>query len=72
MKRRNVMKLIHVLAALPFFGILAGIPFANRVTPYVFGMPFILAFVVIWAVLTSVLMAAVYKLDKENKAGEAE
>lgn len=72
MKRRNVMKLIHVLAALPFFGILAGIPFANQVTPYVFGMPFILAYVVIWAVLTSVLMAAVYKLDKENKAGEAE
>ena len=29
------MKLIHVLAALPFIGILLGIPFANKVTPYV-------------------------------------
>ncbi len=56
----------------PFSEFSLGIPFANRVTPYVFGMPFILAYVVIWAVLTSVLMAAVYKLDKENKAGETE
>lgn len=42
------MKLIHVLAALPFIGILLGIPFANKVTPYVFGMPFILAYIVMW------------------------
>ncbi|MCY8213342.1 DUF3311 domain-containing protein [Bacillus spizizenii] len=60
------MKLIHVLAALPFIGILLGIPFANKVTPYVFGMPFILAYIVMW------LMAIVYVLDKENKKEEAE
>lgn len=47
-------------------------PFANKVTPYLFGMPFILAYVVIWALLTSVLMAIVYVLDKENKREEAE
>ncbi|MBU5246428.1 DUF3311 domain-containing protein [Bacillus halotolerans] len=66
------MKLIHILAALPFIGLLLGIPFANKVTPYLFGMPFILAYVVIWALLTSVLMAIVYVLDKENKREEAE
>ncbi|KAF1680282.1 DUF3311 domain-containing protein [Bacillus mexicanus] len=66
------MKLIHVLAALPFIGLLLGIPFANQVTPYVFGMPFILAYIVIWALLTSVLMAVVYVLDTENKKEEAE
>jgi hypothetical protein len=42
------------------------------VTPYLFGMPFILAYVVMWALLTSVLMAIVYVLDKENKREEAE
>ncbi|MEC1613292.1 DUF3311 domain-containing protein [Bacillus mojavensis] len=66
------MKLIHFLAALPFIGLLLGIPFANKVTPYLFGMPFILAYVVMWALLTSVLMAIVYVLDKENKREEAE
>lgn len=66
------MKLIHILLALPFIGLLLGIPFANKVTPYLFGMPFILAYVVMWALLTSVLMAIVYVLDKENKREEAE
>ncbi len=66
------MKLIHILAALPFIGLLLGIPFANKVTPYLFGMPFILAYVVMWALLTSVLMAIVYVLDKENNREEAE
>ncbi|MFB0636672.1 DUF3311 domain-containing protein [Bacillus rugosus] len=66
------MKLIHILAAFPFIGILLGIPFANKVTPYVFGMPFILAYIVMWALLTSALMAIVYVLDNENKKEEAE
>lgn len=71
-EKEDFMKLIHVLAALPFIGILLGIPFANKVTPYVFGMPFILAYIVMWALLTSALMAIVYVLDKENKKEEAE
>ncbi len=36
------MRLIHLPAALPFIGILGGISFANRVEPYVLGLPFIL------------------------------
>jgi hypothetical protein len=42
------VRLIHVLAALPFLGILGGIAFANRVEPFVFGMPFILFWIVLW------------------------
>lgn len=61
------MKLIHVLAALPFFGILVGIAFANRVEPFVFGMPFILFWIVMWVLLTSVIMAVVYRLDPTNR-----
>ena len=33
------MRLIHMLAVLPFIGILGGISFANRVEPYVLGLP---------------------------------
>ena len=66
------MKLIHVLAALPFLGILGGIFFANRVEPFVLGMPFILFWIVLWVVLTSVIMAIVYNLDPANKEDETE
>jgi len=65
------VKLIYVLAALPFLGILGGIFFANRVEPFVLGMPFILFWIVLWVVLTSGIMAAVYYLDPANKEDEA-
>lgn len=61
------MKLIHVLAALPFLGILVGVVFANRVEPFVLGMPFILFWIVAWVLLTSVIMAVVYRLDPANR-----
>ncbi|TCP27809.1 uncharacterized protein DUF3311 [Scopulibacillus darangshiensis] len=66
------MKLIYILAALPFIGILFGIQFANKVTPIIFGMPFILAYIVMWVLLTSVIMAIVYRLDPTNKDGDTE
>lgn len=61
------MKLVHVLAALPFLGILVGVTFANRVEPFVLGMPFILFWIVAWVLLTSVIMAVVYRLDPTNR-----
>lgn len=64
------MKLIHLLALLPFLGILGGISFANKVTPYIMGMPFILFWIVMWVVLTSGIMAIIFKLDPANKEGE--
>ena len=66
------MRLIYLLGALPFLGILGGIVFANRVEPYVLGMPFILFWIVLWVVLTSGIMAVVYRLDPANKEDEAE
>lgn len=65
------MKLIYLLAALPFLGILGGIFFANRVEPFILGMPFILFWIVLWVVLTSGIMAVVYVLDPANKEDEA-
>lgn len=66
------MRLVYLLGTLPFLGILGGIVFANRVEPYVLGMPFILFWIVLWVVLTSGIMAVVYRLDPANKEDEAE
>ena len=66
------MKLIHALGALPFVGILGGIIFANRVEPFVLGLPFILFWAVAWIVLTSVIMAVVYALDPASKEDEVQ
>jgi hypothetical protein len=64
------MKGIRWLMVLPFLGILGGIPFANKVTPYVLGMPFILFWLVAWVILTSAIMAVVYRFDPEVREEE--
>jgi hypothetical protein len=64
------MKSIRWLMVLPFLGILGGIPFVNKVTPYVFGMPFILFWLVAWVVITSAIMAVVYRFDPEVREEE--
>jgi hypothetical protein len=66
------MKLIYLLAALPFLGLLGGMVFANRVEPLVLGLPFVLFWILTWVVLTSVVMAVMYVLDPANREDEAE
>ena len=59
--------LFRLLAALPFIGILLGIPFVNRVEPLVLGMPFVLAWIVFWVVGGAVIMGFIYRLDPVNR-----
>ncbi len=66
------MRLSYLLAAVPFLGILGGVIFANRVEPFVLGMPFLLFWIVLWVVLTSGIMAVIYRLDPANGEDEAE
>ncbi|MEJ9232563.1 DUF3311 domain-containing protein [Peribacillus butanolivorans] len=64
------MKLIHVLALLPFIGMLGGLPFVNTVTPYVLGMPFNLFWIILWVVLSSVIMAILNIIDRDHREGD--
>lgn len=57
------MRRYRWLAVIPTLGMLGGIPFANRVRPYVFGLPFLLAWIVIWVIVTSAIMALIFALD---------
>ena len=54
------------LAVAPFVAMVIGPAFVNRVEPLVFGMPFILAWLVGWVVLTSVIMAVIFVADPTN------
>lgn len=56
------------LALLPAIGLLGGVPFANRVHPYVLGLPFLLFWIVAWVVATSALLGVVYLLDRARDA----
>lgn len=47
-------------------------PFANRIEPYVLGLPFILFWIALWMVLSSFILLVVYKLDPDNQEGEKE
>ena len=63
------MKLIGLLAVIPFIGFLGGVPFVNKVNPYILGMPFFLFWIVMWVVITSGILAIIFKLDPRNRRG---
>lgn len=62
------MKLHHWLATLPFLLSLAGVLFANRVQPFVFGLPLFLAWTIGCVLATSLVMWLVFRLDPANRA----
>lgn len=61
------MKKIHVLALIPVLCLVVGPVFANSVTPYVLGMPFLLFWVLLSVLITSLCMSIVYVFDPANK-----
>jgi len=61
------MGAVRYLAVLPFIGILVGVPFFNRVEPLILGLPLLLAWVVLWILLTAAIMAIIYKYDPTNR-----
>jgi hypothetical protein len=64
------MRYARWLAVLPFLGILLGVPFLNRVEPYILGLPLVLAWIVLWILLTSAIMAVIYRADPANSGAE--
>lgn len=63
---RRGFRAYHLLAALPALCLLGGIPFANRVEPYVLGLPFLLFWIVAWVVATSAIMGLIWVLDRRG------
>ncbi|MEB7771279.1 DUF3311 domain-containing protein [Kurthia gibsonii] len=66
------MKYLKLLLIIPFIGMAGCISFANRIEPYVLGLPFLLFWIVLWMILSSLILYIIYKVDPENKVGENE
>ncbi|WP_061579894.1 DUF3311 domain-containing protein [Saccharococcus caldoxylosilyticus] len=66
------MKYIKILLWVPFIGLSGFLSFANKIEPYVLGMPFLLFWIVFWMVLSSVILTIVYRLDPDNKGSDPE
>ncbi|WP_353193599.1 DUF3311 domain-containing protein [Pandoraea pnomenusa] len=64
------MRPVYLLALLPVLAVLVGPFFVNRVTPYVLGMPFLLAWLSGALVLTSIVMAIIFYADEARLARE--
>lgn len=70
LKEGVIVKLYHLLGLIPFIMILGFSSWANHVKPIVLGMPFLLFWVVLWTVLSSLIMWIIFKLDSINKGGQ--
>jgi hypothetical protein len=55
------------LTAIPFALNLLCVLFANKVTPFIFGLPFFLALIIGCVIATSLVMLLIYRLDPANK-----
>ncbi|HEY5349688.1 MAG TPA: DUF3311 domain-containing protein [Candidatus Lustribacter sp.] len=51
------------LAVVPALMLTAAIPWANRVEPRILGLPFLLAWIVLWVLLCPVFLYAVYRIE---------
>ncbi len=49
-------------AAVPILALVLGLPFANRLEPLVFGLPFLLFWMLAWVLLTPAFLALAYVL----------
>jgi hypothetical protein len=56
MRRRAV-----AVAAIPAVALTFAVPFVNRDDPHILGLPFVLAWILAWTVLTPVFLWIVYR-----------
>jgi len=62
-----------ILGAIPFVTMVFALPLVNRIEPIVLGLPFLLFWLLAWVVLTPVILALAYKLEKKyNPPDEGE
>ena len=61
-----------ILGAIPFITMVFALPLVNRIEPIILGLPFLLFWLLAWVVLTPVILALAYKLEKKYNPPEKE
>ena len=64
------MRSVRWLAIVPFIALIIGPFFMNRATPLILGLPPLLAWIVAWLLLTSLIMGVIYAVDPANRESE--
>ncbi len=59
----RVRVLRAVFALIPALMLTLAVPLINRVEPHVFGLPFLLAWIVLWLLLTPLFLYAIYRME---------
>jgi Protein of unknown function (DUF3311) len=55
-----------LLAAVPVAALTFAVPFVNRVEPRILGLPFLLAWIVAWALLTPALLWCIWRMERHD------
>lgn len=53
-----------LLAAIPFAALSIAVPLVNRIEPRIFGLPFVLAWIVAWVLLTPAFLWGVGRIER--------
>jgi hypothetical protein len=53
-----------LLAAIPICALSIAVPFINRVDPRIFGLPFVLAWIAGWVLITPVFLWTIGRLER--------
>jgi hypothetical protein len=59
-----------ILGAIPFVTMVFALPLVNRIEPIILGLPFLLFWLLAWVVLTPVILALAYRLEKKYNPPE--
>lgn len=62
--RKNII--IGILIAIPFILMLAAIPFANRIHPIIFGLPFLHFWLFLGMIITPICTYVIYRIQKSE------
>ncbi len=59
-----------ILGAIPFITLVFALPLVNRIKPVVFGLPFILFWILCWVILTPLILFIAYTLERKLNKSE--
>lgn len=62
------LRVYHWLAVVPPVGVLAGVPFVNHARPLVLGLPPLMAWMILWILVTPIVLGVIFALDGRHES----